>query len=395
MFRFMVVLPVVASLSASPTPSVLAPQWWGRVTSVTVRDGERSKFEADIVYNRHVVIGAVQGTDPFAALFAAHHSGAGISSVGVSCEFWTYQSPSHEASFCIGADRLPHEWTLTYRHFAGNRTVETRVFSSLKAVVGGHPPAHIAVAMSGGQPKVRAEVPWQCNCEAYPEYCAGSDFDVAECVALVAVAGEVGFNETSAVGSSSNLLSVDPIATHTVGCYCCWAQGVQCTGKSVMALRWSGRGLGGRIPEGINALKGLLHVELGQNQLHGPIPTLKMTSLEGFYAQGNALTGGFPTGSFPNLWRLYLDSNALTGTLPTGLAVAMPLLRRLGVSGNLFTGEIPADIPFFNNSNAEQRMSSIQCDFWGNSWSCPIESWMRAGPGYACENITCVDTVLV
>lgn len=241
-------------------------------------------------------------------------------------------------------------------------------------------------------------VPWECDCKADPDHCAGDQHNVAECSALVEVAKLVGFHNGKPYGAQSSLLNMDPIASHTIGCHCCWGNGVQCSGDGeakIIALHWGGKGLSGMLPSSINKLANLGRIDVSSNSLIGPLPQLKLPFLEYFWASSNSLTGGFPTFDTPNLWQLFLNDNQLTGSLPHGLDLTMPKLRRFEIDGNNFGGAIPSDIPFWNNTNANLQGSSISCGFSGNHWSCPIQPWMRQGPGYGCNNITCVGALFV
>lgn len=208
---------------------------------------------------------------------------------------------------------------------------------------------------------------------------------------LVEVATKMGFDPTLAPGMDGALLSFDPRDAHMIGDFCNFIPGVQCDGTtahgphSAYALYWSNMGLTGTISHDLNKLKNLRRIYLHGNQFHGNIPDLALGNLEELFLSNNSLSGAFPDLQLPSLWKLYLSDNNLTGVLPGGLGEQLPQLRRFSVGGNKFHGHIPPDLAFFNNSNADVRQSSIECDFSGNNWDCPIAQYIKAGPSYDCE----------
>lgn len=376
--------------------------WQGHVTTTIVRSAERrtetGTFYYDVKSRKAMHASRSSCQDPFAALAAARRDVESMVD-GKPCTLWIYDTPSHSASFCVSAQGVPVQWNSTYRYKTDtDGHVDTVSQSSiLNQAHIGPLPLDVLGEFEACASRSASGIPWQCDCETNADRCTSGHFDVAECTRLVEIAEAIGFKDDDPFGSPGNLLSIDPMVSHTIGCYCCWGQGVQCgENATIQALRWSGLGLSGTIPSQIKDMSSLATLNLIDNNLTGSIPDLALPRLESFYASKNLLTGGFPTGTWPSLWRLYIDHNQLTGSLPSGLDKTMPALRRLGVNDNHFTGRIPSDIPFWNNTNMNQSIGgSIMCDFGGNQWSCPIEAWMRAGFGYSCGDVTCSDNVLV
>lgn len=218
------------------------------------------------------------------------------------------------------------------------------------------------------------------------EHCARGGMEKQDvCAVVVDVAKAFGFDPELPAGSPGSMLVVDPKAAHLIGDYCNFVRGVICNGDELWMLSWDDMNLSGTIPASLNKLQSLRKVYAWQNKLTGSIPDLDMPNLQELRVGGNLLSGGFPALQVPKLWRLDVSDNQLTGQLPLGVGQSSPELRRFDVGGNLMHGRIPFDLPFFNNSNGGPQASSIGCGFSGNSWSCPIEDYVKSGPSYSCE----------
>lgn len=103
---------------------------------------------------------------------------------------------------------------------------------------------------------------------------------------------------------------------------CQW-QGVSCVNNTVTELVWSNRSLTGSIPKEVGLLKGLKHLDLGENQIGGVIPQMlyECTNLEYLYLHDNRISGPISE-NFVKLEKLisfYAGDNLLNGTLPQGL----------------------------------------------------------------------------
>lgn len=105
--------------------------------------------------------------------------------------------------------------------------------------------------------------------------------------------------------------------------------------------------LTGRIPTELGSLSNLRELTLDYNQLTGAIPTElgSLSNLGELTLEGNHLTGGIPTelGSLAHLVELNLEGNHLTGEIPTWLGNLTGMMwLRLG--SNQLTGKIPAEL---------------------------------------------------
>ena len=122
-------------------------------------------------------------------------------------------------------------------------------------------------------------------------------------------------------------------------------------GGRVTALRLSGNGLTGQIPD-LNALTELEFMSLAGNGLSGQIPDLHaLTELWSLVLKDNRLTGQIPDFSaLASLEALYLSGNRLSGQIPNLSALSNLLFLRL--SGNGLSGQIP-------DLNALTRMRTL------------------------------------
>jgi Leucine-rich repeat (LRR) protein len=164
--------------------------------------------------------------------------------------------------------------------------------------------------------------------------------------------------------------------------------------------------LSGTIPESLR-FRGetLAFLNLSNNYLTGTLSPALITSLTHInflYASDNALTGPFPANwSVCGLLSfLFLDSNYLTGTLPVTLATA-PSLHSLNLSHNHLSGALPAthqqtarlqvlmlhhnhlsgNLSAFFNASAQPRLSAVQLS--GNQFTGTLPAELFALPRLA------------
>jgi Leucine-rich repeat (LRR) protein len=162
----------------------------------------------------------------------------------------------------------------------------------------------------------------------------------------------------------------------TVGSECSWF-GIECNADKdqVVSIQLASNGLRNELPESIQNLSGLTHLDLRDNQLTGVIPDVfgnlthlthldlssnnfsgmipvnlgTLIKLEDLLLYDNELSGGIPAtiGGAVSLKRLYLEKNHLTGTLPKELA-ALSNLEKIRVHSNQFVGQIPDELMQLN-----------------------------------------------
>ncbi|CAB9521446.1 receptor-like protein kinase [Seminavis robusta] len=205
---------------------------------------------------------------------------------------------------------------------------------------------------------------------------------------------------------------------------CDW-EGVTCDSrKEVVAIKWSGQGLRGKLINEISMLQKLQTVDLAQNHITGKIdpfwdlPHLKELflfenrfsgtvperpapeKLDRVYLGKNRLEGGFPlafttaTGGGPkDLRYLILHHNRFNGTLPERLRLRslyyldisdnafegsiagidwpqmLPALRIMYLENNKFSGELPQDFPQVGGGNVKQLFLQ------GNNFTGSFPSW--------------------
>ena len=105
--------------------------------------------------------------------------------------------------------------------------------------------------------------------------------------------------------------------------------------------------LNGEIPGELGQLSKLAVLDLHGNRLEGPIPPElgRLSDLKVLNVHSNRLTGPIPTelGRSSNLEDLYLHNNRLSGTIPSELG-SLRILNRLWLSNNRLSGEVPSEL---------------------------------------------------
>ena len=163
-------------------------------------------------------------------------------------------------------------------------------------------------------------------------------------------------NKTSALSgwSASLKICADDVAN--------W-KGVLCLKGIVWGLKLENLGLAGSPNlEALDSLPNLRTISLMNNNLEGPLPSIKkLRVLKSLYLTNNRFSGSIPDDAFSgmnSLKKIYLGNNGLTGKIPSSLST-LPNLSDLRLQGNQFQGGIPEflqsqrDIKIINLSNNE------------------------------------------
>ena len=120
----------------------------------------------------------------------------------------------------------------------------------------------------------------------------------------------------------------------------------------VTELELGNNQLTGPIPAELGDLTNLEWLVLAANRLTGPIPAElgNLTNLQALALSDNQLTGPIPAelGNLTNLRELYLGFNELTGPIPAGLG-NLTNLSQLDLRRNQLTGPIPAELGDLTN----------------------------------------------
>ncbi|KAG2690922.1 hypothetical protein I3760_09G212900 [Carya illinoinensis] len=127
---------------------------------------------------------------------------------------------------------------------------------------------------------------------------------------------------------------------------------------SIIDLR--GCNFSGSIPESMASLTQLVYLDLSYNHFSGPIPSLNMAkNLKKIDLSNNDLTGHISStdwAMFQNLEFLDLENNLLMVNISVSL-FSLPLLRRLILSNNSFSGQLNE----FSNVSSDQ-LSEVYLD---------------------------------
>jgi hypothetical protein len=144
-------------------------------------------------------------------------------------------------------------------------------------------------------------------------------------------------------------------------CSCTFSDHVECSGGRINSLNFYKQGLAGPLSALVTSLvelTGMVHINLGYNQLTGRIPR--------------------EIGSLSSLIELGLDGNQLTGPAPPELANLRSLVS-LGLNGNQLTGTLPAfDFVHITYCCSVGSVNHYTCPLPPNASSC------AGGPG--CPN---------
>ncbi|KAK7349827.1 hypothetical protein VNO77_07559 [Canavalia gladiata] len=121
----------------------------------------------------------------------------------------------------------------------------------------------------------------------------------------------------------------------------------------IMSLNLSMNNFEGNIPTSIGEMHSLMWLDLSHNHFSGELPQqleTKLFSLEFLKLSNNLLQGKIVNFSnFSNLYILYLNNN-ITGTIKEVLAnLNSEVLRKLDISNNSISGEIPNSIGKFSS----------------------------------------------
>ncbi|XP_078433644.1 receptor protein kinase TMK1-like [Wolffia australiana] len=217
-----------------------------------------------------------------------------------------------------------------------------------------------------------------------------------DAAAMAALSASLGAAET--LGWSS---AADP---------CSW-RFVSCSGNRISAIQIGNRSVTGSLPAEIRNLTGLIRLELQQNQIQGPLPSLTgLSSLQILLLHHN-LFSSIPPDFFSGLSALQsvsLDSNPLdpweiplsladaaslvnfsassanvTGPIPEFLGRAFPSLSHLALSFNLLHGGLPSSFAssslqslWLNNQRSAARLSG-RLDVIQNMTSL-VELWLHS-----------------
>ncbi|XP_039851243.1 receptor kinase-like protein Xa21 [Panicum virgatum] len=114
-----------------------------------------------------------------------------------------------------------------------------------------------------------------------------------------------------------------------------------------LLVLWRNKITGG-IPASLTNLSSLIHLDLGENQLKGMIPTSLgiLKNLHFLDLALNNLSGNLPVSLYnlSSMEGMQIQFNMLTGSIASDIGSRFPGMRYLGLSGNQFTGHIPASL---------------------------------------------------
>ncbi|CAA2983702.1 probable LRR receptor-like serine threonine-kinase At3g47570 [Olea europaea subsp. europaea] len=129
----------------------------------------------------------------------------------------------------------------------------------------------------------------------------------------------------------------------------------------------------GFIPNEVGNLSQLQKMEMQYNNLNGSIPSSFgfLVNLQKLNLSHNILSGDIPNKilNVSSLIEIGLGSNSLSGSLPTDICTNLPKLKKLRISENQITGNIPPNLGICTNL---ELLSLSYNNFTGNI---PMELW--------------------
>ncbi|OMO70592.1 hypothetical protein CCACVL1_18773 [Corchorus capsularis] len=135
--------------------------------------------------------------------------------------------------------------------------------------------------------------------------------------------------------------------------------GVLCSKQAVSVLRLEGMGLSGKMDvDSLVELKNLRSFSVMNNSFTGTLPDMnRLGSLRALFLSGNQFSGEIPAEFFAkmgSLKKIWLSNNKFTGNIPFSLG-ELPSLFELHLENNQFSGHIPAfkhpSLKYINMSN--------------------------------------------
>ncbi|KAM0013060.1 putative leucine-rich repeat-containing, plant-type, leucine-rich repeat domain superfamily [Helianthus debilis subsp. tardiflorus] len=122
---------------------------------------------------------------------------------------------------------------------------------------------------------------------------------------------------------------------------------LDCKSPSLESLYLEFSRLSCSLPNQLEQLVNLVHLDLGENGISGPIPESigNLSFLRSLYLDGNLISGPIPEsiGNLSFLRSLNLDRNLISGPIPESIG-NLSFLRSLYLYGNLISGPIPESI---------------------------------------------------
>ncbi|KAK3442020.1 hypothetical protein EUGRSUZ_B02264 [Eucalyptus grandis] len=137
--------------------------------------------------------------------------------------------------------------------------------------------------------------------------------------------------------------------------------------KGITRLDMSKNVITGVIPENIGKLQALVEIDLSRNKISGAIPPSfgNISQLTRLLLQENSLQGNIPSsiGSCQRLEVLNLSSNNLTGTIPAEVATLPFMSISFNLARNLLNGPLPQELGNMNSlvelDVSDNRLSGV------------------------------------